>query len=124
MCRYYISSILPDAAAMLNITRQHWGVENKLHWMLDVNFGEDASPKRAGNTAQNFSVTNRIALNLLQNKKTKKLSIKRSGSPQDGNMTIWKKYYLDKFRCVCPGQRARSNKKNLFALSNLSLLND
>jgi len=76
-CRYYISSVTGDAAAILNIIRQHWGVENKLHWMLDVNFGEDASQKRAGNAAQNFSVINRIALNLLQNEKTRKLSIKK-----------------------------------------------
>jgi predicted transposase YbfD/YdcC len=75
--RYYISSIMPGAEALLNITRQHWGVENKLHWMLDVNFGEDASQKRAGNAAQNFSVISRIALNLLQNEKSKKLSIKK-----------------------------------------------
>jgi predicted transposase YbfD/YdcC len=75
--RYYISSTMPGAEALLNITRQHWGVENKLHWMLDVNFGEDASQKKAGNAAQNFSVISRIALNLLQNEKSKKLSIKK-----------------------------------------------
>jgi hypothetical protein len=45
--------------------------------MLDVNFGEDANQKRAGNAAQNFSVISRIALNLLQNEKSKKLSIKK-----------------------------------------------
>lgn len=76
-CRYYISSGLRDAAELLNITRQHWGIENKLHWMLDVKFGEDASQKKAGNAAQNFSVINRIALNLLQNEKSRKLSIKK-----------------------------------------------
>ncbi len=76
-CRYYISSAMRGAGELLNITRQHWGVENKLHWMLDVNFGEDASQKRAGNAAQNFSVINRIALNLLQNEKSKTLSIKK-----------------------------------------------
>jgi predicted transposase YbfD/YdcC len=76
-CRYYISSSLRDAAGLLNITRLHWGIENKLHWMLDVNFGEDASQKKAGNAAQNFSVINRIALNLLQNEKSRKLSIKK-----------------------------------------------
>ena len=90
-CRYYISSTLPDAAALLNITRQHWGVENKLHWMLDVNFGEDASQKRAGNAAQNFSVINRIALNLLQNEKTKKLSIKKKRLAAG-----WQHDYLEK----------------------------
>ncbi len=90
-CRYYISSNMPGAAALLNITRQHWGVENKLHWMLDVNFGEDASQKRAGNAAQNFSVINRIALNLLQNEKTKKLSIKKKRLAAG-----WQHGYLEK----------------------------
>lgn len=90
-CRYYISSNMPDAAALLHITRQHWGVENKLHWMLDVNFGEDASQKRAGNAAQNFSVINRIALNLLQNEKTKKLSIKKKRLAAG-----WQHGYLEK----------------------------
>ena len=52
--RYYISSAVHQAAIMLNNIRQHWGIENKLHWMLDVNFHEDQSHKRAGNAAQNF----------------------------------------------------------------------
>lgn len=76
-CRYYISSAVCKAETMLENIRLHWGIENKLHWMLDVNFHEDASQKRAGNAAQNFSVISRIALNLLQNEKSKKLSIKK-----------------------------------------------
>jgi hypothetical protein len=52
---------------MLNLSIcQHWGIENKLHWVLDVSFGEDLDRKRAGNAAQNFCVLNRIALNLLK----------------------------------------------------------
>ena len=75
--RYYISSSTSDAEALLNASRLHWSIENKLHWVLDVSFNEDASRKRAGNAAENFSVINRIALNLLKNEKTKKLSIKK-----------------------------------------------
>lgn len=75
--RYYICSATLKADELLNATRQHWGIENKLHWMLDVNFGEDASRKKAGNAAQNFSVISRIALNLLKNEKSRKLSIKK-----------------------------------------------
>ena len=75
--RYYISSAICNADKLLNSIRLHWGIENKLHWMLDVNFHEDASRKKAGNAAQNFSVISRIALNLLQNEKTRKLSIKK-----------------------------------------------
>ena len=74
--RYYITSLTPDAARINTLVRQHWGIENKLHWVLDVAFGEDLSRKRAGNAAQNFSLLNRIALNLLKQDKTCKLGIK------------------------------------------------
>ncbi|HVJ05867.1 MAG TPA: transposase, partial [Candidatus Saccharimonadales bacterium] len=56
--------------------RQHWSIENKLHWALDVSFGEDLDRKRAGNAAQNFSLLNRLALNLLKQDQTTKLGLK------------------------------------------------
>jgi len=74
--RYYITSLGPDAAWLNQAIRNHWGIENKLHWALDVSFGEDLDRKRAGNAAQNFSILNRIALNLLRQDKTCKLGIK------------------------------------------------
>jgi len=74
--RYYITSLRPDAARLNSVVRQHWGIENKLHWVLDVGFGEDLDRKRAGHTAQNFSILNRIALNLLKQDKTSKRGIK------------------------------------------------
>ena len=73
--RYYITSLQPDAARLNRAIRQHWGIENKLHWALDVSFGEDLDRKRAGHAAQNFSVLNRIALNLLKQDKSCKLGI-------------------------------------------------
>ena len=73
--RYYITSLSPDAARLNQLIRQHWGIENKLHWVLDVAFREDLSRKRAGHAAQNFSVLNRIALNLLKQDKSCKLGI-------------------------------------------------
>ena len=73
--RYYITSLRPDAARLNMAIRQHWCIENKLHWVLDVAFGEDHSRKRAGHAAQNFSLLNRIALNLLKQDKTCKLGI-------------------------------------------------
>lgn len=54
----------------------HWAVDNKLHWTLDVAFSEGAYRKRARNTAQNYSILLNIALNILKNKTSKKLSIK------------------------------------------------
>ena len=74
--RFYITSMKPNAALLNTIIRQHWGIENKLHWVLDVGFGEDLCRKRQGNAAQNFSVINRIALNLLKQDNTCKLGIK------------------------------------------------
>ena len=73
--RYYITSLKPDAKRLNASIRQHWGIENKLHWVLDVGFGEDLDRKRAGHAAQNFSVLNRIALNLLKQDKTSKRGI-------------------------------------------------
>ena len=74
--RYYITSLRPDAARLNSVIRQHWGIENKLHWVLDVGFSEDLSRKRAGHSAQNFSLLNRIALNMLKQEKTSKRGIK------------------------------------------------
>ena len=74
--RYYITSLRPDAERLNRSIRQHWGVENKLHWALDVSFGEDLDCKRARHSAQNFSLLNRIALNLLKQEKSYKLGIK------------------------------------------------
>jgi predicted transposase YbfD/YdcC len=73
--RYYIISLRPDAERLNASIRQHWGIENKLHWVLDVGFREDLDRKRAGHAAQNFSVLNRIALKLLKQDKTSKRGV-------------------------------------------------
>jgi predicted transposase YbfD/YdcC len=78
--RYYISSCTGFSAEKMNqLVRQHWSVENKLHWQLDVNFGEDDARKRVGNAANNFNLILKTALALLQRDKTNKLSVKRKG---------------------------------------------
>jgi len=74
--RYYISSSDKEAGFFQDAIRSHWAIENKLHWVLDVAFGEDASRKRKDNAAQNYSVLLKIALNLLRNEKTEKQGIK------------------------------------------------
>ena len=76
--RYYIGSKMQSAEAYNQEVRQHWGIENKLHWSLDVTFGEDKSRKRSGNNAQNFGLIRRVALNLLKlNDDRPKVSINR-----------------------------------------------
>ena len=74
--RYYIASLTADAGRFNELIRHHWGIENKLHWVLDVAFGEDLDRKRAGNAAQNFSRLNRIALNLLKQESSFQRSIR------------------------------------------------
>ncbi len=70
--RAYISSLPMDAHRFARSVRGHWEVENRLHWCLDVAFGEDQARARVKNAAQNLAVIRRIALNLLrQDKKTK-----------------------------------------------------
>ena len=87
--RYYISSHKKDASYFQYAIRSHWGIENKLHWVLDVGFSEDSSRKRAGNAAQNYSLLLRIALNLLKNEKTEKQGIKGKRL-----RTAWDNQYL------------------------------
>jgi predicted transposase YbfD/YdcC len=74
--RYYLCSRLADAAHLGRVVRGHWGVENNLHWSLDVVFGEDQARMRRGNAAENFAVRRRIALNLFRQEKTLKAGIK------------------------------------------------
>lgn len=74
---YYVSSIRrPSAAALAGVIRGHWGIENQLHWHLDVSFAEDACRVRKGHGAENFSRLRRIALNLLQREATNPRGIK------------------------------------------------
>ena len=75
--RYYISTLDgKDAPAMLGYVRGHWGIENKLHWSLDVSFREDECRVRIGHAAENLSRIRRLALNLLRQDKSCKAGIK------------------------------------------------
>ena len=73
--RYHIASIT-GAKPVLAAVRSHWGVENELHWTLDVAFDEDRSRVRKGYGAENFAVLRHIALNLLKQEKSSKRSIR------------------------------------------------
>lgn len=74
--RYYISSLKPDAEIIGTAIRKHWGVENQLHWCLDITFREDDCRVRKGNAAGNFSIVRHIALNLLKRETTAKVGLK------------------------------------------------
>jgi predicted transposase YbfD/YdcC len=71
--RYFISSLKGSAKQTLGAVRQHWGVENGLHWKLDIGFREDECRVRQQNAAENFVVLRHVALNLLNQEKTAKV---------------------------------------------------
>src|SRR3954471_2150891 len=74
--RYYILSRRLSARSFGAAVRGHWGIENSLHWQLDVSFGEDRSRVRKGHADANMAALRRLALGLLKNVMTKKVGIK------------------------------------------------
>ena len=75
-CRYYILSKYLTAKRFAQAVRDHWSIENRLHWQLDVTFQEDQCRIRKGNADANFSVLRRTALSLLKNNHSEKVGIK------------------------------------------------
>lgn len=73
--RYYISSMANEAATILKAVRSHWGIENALHWVLDVAMGEDDSRIRKEHAPENMALLRRIALSLLKQEKTLKRGV-------------------------------------------------
>ena len=73
---YYITSLGTDAKHIGSAIRSHWGIENSLHWMLDVAFSEDRGRKRNHNAVVNFSLINKIALEMLRKENSKKIGVK------------------------------------------------
>lgn len=91
--RYYVSSLDPNLAATFAQTvRQHWGIENGQHWVLDMAFREDEQRIRLENAAENAAILRRMALNLLKQEKTVKLGVaskrKKCGWNPDYLLTV------------------------------------
>lgn len=74
--RYYLSSLPVDIGKFSGAVRGHWSIENQLHWVLDVVFGEDQSRARTKQAAENLAAIRRLAINLLKRDKTCRRAIK------------------------------------------------
>ncbi len=88
--RDFISSLDGhNAQRPAHASRSHWGIENGVHWVLDIAFDEDRSRVRQGHAAQNLSLLRRIALNLIKNEQSIKVGV-RTKCPRAG----WDEEYL------------------------------
>src|SRR5215210_4225584 len=76
--RHYLSSLPADAKLLNRVVRSHWGVENRLHWVLDLAFHEDSSRVRADHAPENLAIIRHIALNLLRGDPTRRIGLKNS----------------------------------------------
>ena len=76
--RYYVSSLAGEARQLASAVRSHWGIENQLHWVLDVAFREDENRAHVGHSAENLALIRKLALNLLRLEPTRKHGIKAS----------------------------------------------
>jgi predicted transposase YbfD/YdcC len=72
---FVISSLSSQVDRILQSIRQHWGIENKLHWVLDVAFREGLSRVRRGHAAENLAFIRYLTLNLLRQEKTAKMGV-------------------------------------------------
>ena len=87
--RYFIASLENNAALALSAVRGHWGIENQVHWVLDIAFREDESRVRKEHGPENLTVLRQIALNLLKQDKTTKL-----GTQNKRLKAAWDQDYL------------------------------
>lgn len=82
--RFYISSLPLEAALFARAVREHWHIENRLHWVLDVVFHEDLNRLRSGHGPQNMATVRHISLNLLRGAKDKhSLKVRRKSAAWD-----------------------------------------
>ena len=90
--QFYLTSLPADAQVLGRAIRQHWTIENQVHWTLDVTFHEDKCRIRSGHSPRNFAILRRMALNALNQEKTLQRSlrqkIKQASMNNDYMMTV------------------------------------
>jgi predicted transposase YbfD/YdcC len=89
--RYFLSSREAEAERMGAIIRGHWGIENSLHWILDMAFDDDRSRVRTGHAAENLAILKRLALNLIRQEPSRQVSLRNRR-----NRAGWDNRYLEK----------------------------
>lgn len=93
--RNYLSSLPPEAPALARAIRGHWGIENSLHWVLDVAMNEDQCRVRTGHAATNLATLRHLALNLLRQDTTKKRGVRTKQK-----IAAWDHRYLLKLLAI------------------------
>jgi len=95
--RYFISSLSPRVKRLAGAVRRHWGIENGLHWVLDVAFNEDRMRQRHRTGIENMALLNRLAVSLLRQDKTIKAGVKCKRKTAG-----WNDEYLLELLFTCP----------------------
>ena len=104
--RYYLSSLRSDAERFAAAVRGHWGIENSLHWVMDVTFSEDACRIGKDQGGQNVSWLRRFAISLLKNEPTVKDTIRAKRK-----RATWDIQYLEQVLLAAMPE-SQENKKN------------
>ena len=102
--RYYISSLESDAKRLLQATRSHWGIENRVHWVLDLSFREDESRVRTGNASENLAIIRHMALTSCGKTGLPKPLSKPGANWPAGTMTTSCPYFAIRMRLPCSEQ--------------------
>jgi predicted transposase YbfD/YdcC len=102
--RYYLLSLPLDAASFATAVRSHWGIENQLHWILDVGFREDQSRATQGHSAENLAVIRHLVVNLLSQEKSAK-----GGTRAKRLKAGWDDQYLTKVLSQVPTPSRRKS---------------